>query len=58
MIKKIENQYVEELNKEKGCFDEIFKCFSKKKKKNKLTRNYNLRNDSVKITLGLTGNKL
>ena len=50
MIKKIENQYVEELNKEKGCFDEIFKCFSKKKKKNKLTRNYNLRNDSVKIT--------
>ena len=55
MIKKIENQYVEELNKEKGCFDEIFKCFSKKKKKNKLTRNYNLRNDSVKITLGLTG---
>ena len=54
-IKKIENQYVEELNKGKGCFEEMCKCFSKKKKKNKLSRSYDLRNDSLKITMGLAG---
>ena len=55
LIKKIDNQYVAELNKERGCFEDMFKCFKKKKKKNKLSRNYDLRNDSLKITMGLSG---
>ena len=55
LIKKTENQYLEKINKEKGCFEELFSCFSKKKKKNKLSRNYDLRNDSLKITMGLLG---
>ena len=55
LIKKTENDYVTQLNKEKGCFEGLCKCFTKKIKKNKLTRNYDLRNDSLKITLGLAG---
>ena len=55
LIKKTENQYLEKINKEKGCFEDLFGCFFKKKKKNKLNRNYDLRNDSLKITLGLAG---
>ena len=55
LIKKIDNQYVAELNKERGCFEDMFKCFKKKQKKNKLSRNYDLRNDSLKITMGLSG---
>ena len=55
LIKKIDNQYVAELNKDRGCFEDMFKCFKKKKKKNKLNRNYDLRNDSLKITMGLSG---
>ena len=48
-------KFVTQLNKEKGCFEGLCKCFMKKIKKNKLTRNYDLRNDSLKITLGLAG---
>ena len=55
LIKKIDNQYIAEINKEKGCCEQIFNCFTKKKKKNKLSRNYDLRNDSLKITMGLAG---
>ena len=55
LIKKIDNQYLSELNKEKSCFEELCKCFTKKTKKNKLSRNYDLRNDSVKMTMGLAG---
>ena len=54
LIKKIEKNHVNNNIKEKGCCESLFKCFIKKKKKNKLLRNYNLQSNSIKITNDLT----
>ena len=55
LIKKIENQYLAQKIKEKGCIESLCSCFYKKKKKNKLTRNYDMKGDALKVTLGLAG---
>ena len=54
LIKKIEKNYSNNQIEEKSCFESLFKCFVKKKKKNKLLRNYNLQSNSIKITNDLT----
>ena len=53
-IQKIEKAHSSNQIKEKGIFDNMCKCFVKKEKKNKLQRNYNLPNNSIKITNDLT----
>ena len=50
LIKKIEKNHSNNKIKEKGCFESLCSCCIKKKKKNKLLRNYNLQNNSIKIT--------
>ena len=54
LIKKTENKHSNNKIKEKSCFESLCGCFIKKKKKNKLLRNYNLQNNSIKITNDLT----
>lgn len=54
LIKKIEKNHENNKIKEKGCCESLFGCFIKKKKKNKLLRNYNLQSNSIKITNDLT----
>ena len=54
LIKKIESKHSNNKIKEKSCFESLCKCFIKKKKKNKLSRNYNLQSNSIKITNDLT----
>jgi hypothetical protein len=50
LIKKIEKNHSNNVIKEKSCFESLCKCFIKKKKKNRLSRNFNLTNTSIKIT--------
>ena len=50
LIKKIEKNHSNNKIKEESCFETLCKCFIKKKKKNKLLRNYNLQSNSIKIT--------
>ena len=54
LIKKIEKNHSNNQIKETSCFEALCKCFIKKKKKNKLQRNYNLQSNSIKITNDMT----
>ena len=54
LIKKIEKNHSNNQIKETSCFETLCKCFIKKKKKNKLLRNYNLQSNSIKITNDMT----
>ena len=54
LIKKIEKNHSNNQIKEASCFENLCKCFVKKKKKNKLLRNYNLQSNSIKITNDMT----
>ena len=54
LIKKVEKNHSNNQIEEKSCFESLCKCFVKKKKKNKLLRNYNLQSNSIKITNDLS----